>query len=143
MGYGFRVFLVEEDNSIKMIPTAKFDRLWQLESNDQWLPYANKSIRYAKVVLNLTDRKPLSILHVDYGYLVFDSEGKLDQKTLDEEKRIFADIIPPTLNEGNSSNVIYSKGEFAKRRYKNRFTWKPDSKIEIEIYDLALGKETR
>ena len=85
MGYGFRVFLVEEDNSIKMIPTAKFDRLWQPESNDQWQPYANKSIRYAKVVLNLTDRKPLSILHVDYGYLVFDSEGKLDQKIIEEE----------------------------------------------------------
>lgn len=143
MGYGFRVFLVEEDNSIKRIPTAKFDRLWQQESNDQWQPYANKSIRYAKVVLDLTNRKPHSILHVDYGYLVFDSEGKLDQKIIDEEKRIVADIVPQIHNEGNSSNVIYSKDEFAKRRHKNRFTWKPDSKIEIEIYDLALEKEAR
>ena len=49
MGYGFRVFLVEEDNSIKRIPTAKFDRLWQPDNNDQWQPYANKSIRYAQV----------------------------------------------------------------------------------------------
>ena len=143
MGYGFRVFLVGEDNSIKRIPTVKFDRLWQPESSDQWNLYANKSIRYAKVVLDLTDRKPHSILHVDYGYLVFDSEGKLDQNIIDEQKRIVANIVPPVLNEDKSSNVIYLNGEFSKRRHKNCFTWKPDSEIEIEIFDLALGKKAR
>ena len=71
MGYGFRVFLVEEDNSIKMILTANFDRLWQLESNDQWLSYANKSIRYAKVVLNLTERKPLSIFTMKFSFEIY------------------------------------------------------------------------
>ncbi len=139
MGYGFRVFLVKEDNSIKKIPTAKFDRLWDPENNERWLPYASQRIRYAKVVLDFKKRKPESILHVDYGYLVFDSEGKLDQKSIDDEMRLAANLLPPVSNEFCSPNVIHSEDRFAKKKYKNLYSWEPDTTTKNAIFDSALG----
>ena len=144
MGFGFRVFLIDEDDSITRTSLAKFERLRAQDPKEQFSRYAEKKIRYAMAVLEVKGKKPLSVVQINYGYLSFDSEGKLDPKYLEDEMRIAMGAISlPTLPISFGSkpqNVINAQDKFAKKKYKNQFTWKPNPKIEKEIYESIFGK---
>lgn len=144
MGFGFRVFFIDEDDSTTRTTLAKFERLRNQDPREQLPEYANKKIRYAMAVLEVKGRKPLSVIQIDYGYLSFNAEGKLDSKFLEDEMRIAMDVIPlpilATSLGGKPQNVINARDKFAKKKYKNKFTWKPHPIIEKEIYDAIFGK---
>jgi len=144
MGFGFRVFFIDEDDSTIRTTLAKFERLRNQDPKEQLPKYANKKIRFAMAILEVKGKKPLSVIQIDYGYLSFDSEGKLDPKYLEDEMRIAMDVLPvPSLPEslgGKTKNVINAQDKFAIKKYKNQFTWKPNPKIEKEIYDSIFGK---
>ena len=144
MGFGFRVFFIDEDDSTTRTTLAKFDRLRNQDPKEQLPEYANKKIRYAMAVLEVKGKKPLSVIQIDYGYLSFDSEGKLDPKYLEDEMRIAMGCIPfpslPTSLGSKPKNVIDAQDKFAIKKYRNQFTWKPNPKIEKDIYESIFGK---
>ena len=83
VGFGFRVFLIDEEDKIIRIPTSRFDRLRNRDPKEALIQYKDSRIRYAMVILQLENRKPISTVQIDYSYLLFDSEGRIDPDFLD------------------------------------------------------------
>lgn len=79
MGVGIRIFLVDGDDKITRIPGSRFERIRNRNSKEVLFQYRNSQIRYAEVILQLENRRPISILRISYGYLRIDSEGRVDQ----------------------------------------------------------------
>jgi len=73
MGFGFRIFVVDENDIIIRIPATRFDRIRNRDPKESLPQYKNSRLRYAMVILELENRKPISVVRIDYGYLAFDS----------------------------------------------------------------------
>jgi len=58
LGIGIRIFVVNEDDSIKRLALARYDRLLQRDPKEQLTEYTGKRVRYALVVVDLVDREP-------------------------------------------------------------------------------------
>ena len=41
--------------------------------------YAGKRVRHALVVVDLVNRRPVEIVHAEFAWVAFDSEGRLDR----------------------------------------------------------------
>ena len=78
MGTGFRIFIVNDDDSLRRLSLAKFERLRRRDPEERLPEYAGKRVRYALVVMEVENRKPVGINLIQYGYLPFDSEGRFD-----------------------------------------------------------------
>lgn len=131
MGFGFRVFIFD-NNNIKQISLAKYNRLIHGYKNESIPEYAGKRIRTAVVIVETENRKPMNILNIDCEYVNVDKDGKFDQSER-EEKMIDAmrmmDI--PTDND-SPKNVIDSSSHFAQKRFRNKYLWTPtDHEIQM------------
>ena len=62
MGLSIRVFIVEDDDSIKRLPQAKYERLLKRSSDERLLKYSGKRVRYALPVVDLVNRRPIEIV---------------------------------------------------------------------------------
>ena len=99
MGIGLRIFLITEDDSLRRLSVAQFERLRRGELEGRLPEYANKQIRYALVVLETEHRKAVAINMIQYAYLFFDSEGRLDATNLEQAARLALDMVPPIPSE--------------------------------------------
>lgn len=138
MGFGFRVFLIDEEDKIIRISTSRFDRIRNRDPKEALIQYKDSRIRYAMVILQLENRKPISIVQIDYGYLLFDSEGRIDPDFLDEEGITAVSMIPFIPFNEDQSSVVHAGHKFAAKRFKNEFTWSPTAELEQAIYDKAF-----
>jgi hypothetical protein len=137
MGYGFRIFFVNEKDEIKRISHASFERIFRRDPKEVHSEYKNTRIRYAEVILELENRKPVSILRIVYGYLKFDSNGRVDKEYQDEERRVAMGMISfPLLEE--SSNVVHASDRFAQKVFKDNYTWTPSFELGQSIINASF-----
>jgi len=140
MGIGLRIFLITEDDSLRRLSVAQFERLRRGELEGRLPEYANKQIRYALVVLETENRKPVAINMIQYAYLFFDSEGRLDATNLEQAARLALDMVPPIASEINNGRVIDAHHQFAKKRYDDQYKWAPTPEVEAALVKAVLGK---
>ena len=140
MGTGLRVFLVGEDDSIKRFPLGRYERLFKRDSGERLPEYAGKRVRYALVVLDVTNRKPERILRIDYGWLIFDSEGHIDLAERERKKQLAVDSVPPAIKDQEFPQVVDAQHRFAKKQYADAFTWTPRPETEQKIVEAVFGK---
>lgn len=141
MGTSLRVFLVNDDDSIERLPMARYERLLSDEQGESCPQYAGRQIRYALVMLTLVDRKPVEIEQIQYSFLSFDSEGRLDPAEQEKESRLAMEILPPVSTDPHSQQVIDARHYFARRRYESKYTWKPTHEIEEAIVGAVFGND--
>jgi hypothetical protein len=138
MGFGFRIYFVEEGDKIERIPATRFDRIRNRDLKEILPKFKNSRVRYAMVMLEFENRKPVSIVQIDYGYLVFDFEGRVDQQFLDTEGHVAISMLPSIPLPGEPSNVVQASDRFAKKRFKDEFTWTPSFELEQAIIKKAF-----
>jgi hypothetical protein len=141
MGLGLRIFLVHDDDSLKRLPMTRYKRLLRREPEECLPQYSGKRIRYALVVVDFVDRRPVEIAHVQYSILSFDSEGRIDQVEKGKEARLAMEVRPPLLSVDDSSQVVHARHRFAKKRYDDRYTWKPTIEIQAKIAAAIFGTD--
>lgn len=139
MGLSLRIYIVEDDDSIQKLPWAKYERLLSKDPKECLPLYANKRVRYALVVVDLFNRKPMEILKVQYSFLTFDSEGRLDKDESEREARMAFNVLGPI--DPSSGNVIYASHRFAEKRFKDKYTWDPTPEIDAAIVSEVFGIE--
>ena len=143
MGIGFRVFLINEDDSLQRLPVKRYERLLDGEPGERLLHYAGKRVRCAMVSLEVRERKPQSIIRIDYLFLSFDAEGRIDRSEREKEVRLAAEfmspIVPAIFEEECSGKIIDARSYFAKERYKREFRWLPSPEIEEAITIAIFG----
>ena len=140
MGIGLRIFLITEDDSLRRLSGAKFERLRRGELEGRLPEYANKQIRYALVILETENRKAVAINMIQYAYLFFDSEGRLDATNLEQAARLALDMVPPIPSEIRNGQIIDARHQFAKKRYHDQYKWTPTPELEAALVKAVLGK---
>jgi hypothetical protein len=143
MGIGTRVFFINDDDTIEPFPLARFERLRRGDPEERLKQYAGKRVRYALVVLEIENRKPIEIIMVQHSYLPFDSEGRIDADEMEKAASLTVDIVPPLRSDQHHRGVIDAKHKFAKRRYDEQYKWTPSPEITMEIVKAIFGKEQR
>jgi hypothetical protein len=139
MGLGTRIFIVREDDSLQRLTLKRYNRLIKGYPDEGLMQYAGKRIRYVLVVLEMTNRKPRDILMTEYSYLAFDSVGRLDAGEREKAARLAMDTLRPIAPEPKSAKVIDVKHRFAKKRFDDRYIWKPTPEIETAIQKAIFG----
>ena len=119
MATGLRVFLVNDDDSLKRFPLARFERLFQGHPEERLPEYAGKRVRYALVIVDLVNRKPFEILRIQYPILTFDSEGKIDAAELEKEMRLGVDMVPIGTIAPLSRKVVDAEHHFLHAPFLN------------------------
>ena len=135
MGYGLRILLIDKDDNIRRIPLTRFDRIRARDPKEKLIEYKKSRIRYAEVVVELENRKPVFMARAVFGYLYFDANGLLDEKILDDKWEIMCNIQPMSSSSKDSGKVIYANDRFGQKRFKNKYTWIPSPEFEKEIFD--------
>ena len=138
MGYSLRIFLIDKDDNIIRIPLTRFDRIRARDPGEKLVEYKNTRVRFAEVVVELENRKPVLLARTFYGYFKFDTAGRLDKKFIDDEWEIMCNIMPLSSKSDVSQKVIYANDRFAEKRFKNQFTWIPSDKLEKKIFDKVF-----
>ena len=75
----------------------------------------------------------------EYSYLAFDLEGRLDAGEREKAARLVVDSIEPIDFEQKSGKLIDVKHRFAKKRYDDRYVWKPSPEIKTAIRKAIFG----
>jgi len=88
MGLGTRIFIVNDNHTLKRMPLKRYHRLFRRYPEERFEEYAGKRIRYVLVVLELKSRKPVEILKIQYSYLSFDPEGHLREDEREKAARL-------------------------------------------------------
>jgi hypothetical protein len=139
MGLGVWILLINDDDSIRRLPLTKFERLMKRGSGERLPEYAGKRVRYAEVVVDLEQRKPVEILRMECFLMTFDSKGRIDRAERDRESRLAMDGLPPYDVAQENGNVVDARHVFAKRRYDNRYRWTPRPDMERAIIKMVFG----
>ena len=140
MGLSLRIFLVNDDDSLKRLPLAKYQRMLRHKSRDCLPDYADKRVRYVMVVLDLLDREPVEILRIDYAFLKFDSKGRIDQSEKKNEARLAMESLSAIGQEQESEHLVDARHLFARKRYSDRYKWEPSLELEEKIIGAVLGE---
>jgi len=139
-----RIFLVEDDNRVRPIPYARFHRFYFLDDKDETFPeYAGQRLRYAFVIIDLENRRPVSIKRSDFSFVRFDSAGCLDKAEWIRGAKLGMDSSSHAYFKPTSSRIIDANYRFAKKRYDHEFRWKPNKTIINAIMESIFGKKTR
>ena len=77
---------------------------------------------------------------IQYSYLPFDSEGKLDAAEMEKAASLAVDIVPPLEKERQTGHVIDAHYRFAKKRYDEHYKWTPSPEIEAAIIRAIFGR---
>ena len=142
MGVSLRVFLVLDDDSLQRLPLNRFERLSHGHPKEHLPQFSGKRLRYALAAVDLVNRKPVEILHIQYAYLTFDSEGKIDAAEREKKMRLSVDMVPPVTIRHESMNVMDAEHRFAKKRYDSEYKWTPSPEIETAIIKAIFGSRT-
>mgnify|MGYP001814254690 FL=1 len=141
MGVSLRPFIIDDDDTVHKISYAAYKRLMAQDHSERLKRYAGQRVRYALIAVDVKDRKPIDILHTEEGFFVFDPDGRLDLSSRREEiKLVFDSLAPNTLNK-SSSRIVDASHHFAKKKYEDKYTWKPTPKIARAIIGIIFGKE--
>jgi hypothetical protein len=138
MGIGYRVFLVNDNDSLQRIPMARLDRLLHFDRRESLPQYAGKRVHCAMVFVEVAGRRVLAIRNIDYFLLHFDAKGQLDKEEWEKGMRLGMDLLPSIPDGEYPKQVINAQHHFAKRRYEHEFKWKPSRKLEQTIIGATL-----
>ena len=68
MGLRIRIFIVEEDDTIKRLPLACYERLLNRDPNESLPKYTGQRVRYALIIVDLINRRPIEIVKDEYAF---------------------------------------------------------------------------
>jgi transposase len=140
MGLSIRVFIVEDDDTIKRLPMIRFERLLNRDPNEKLSKYAGKRVRYALIVVDLVNRRPIEIVKDEFAYLNFDDEGRLELSEHEQAESLAFDMLNFFSLKQKDKRVIDARHKFAKKRYFDKYRWEPSDEIIAAISEAIFGK---
>jgi len=139
MGIGIRIYIVEDDDSLKRIPLTRYERMLGGVPGEALPQYSGRRMRSICAAIDMINRKPTEILRLDFSNLAFDSEGKLDRSEFETAVRLGMDLLAPFETTAPKRKVINASHRFAEKRYKDQFSWLPTPEIEAAIITSIFG----
>jgi hypothetical protein len=104
--------------------------------------FSNKRIRIAQIGIEYVDRIPYEIVWTRFGYLRFDSVGRVAPSENGHlfDALLFSEITP--VSKGRvAENVIDARARFGYRVAVAKYLWKPTPEILMAISKAVFGGE--
>ena len=139
MGIGIRLYIVEDDDSLKRFPLNRYERMLRGLPGEVLPQYSGRRMRSICAAIELINRKPAEILRLDFSYLAFDSEGKLDRSEFETATMLGIDLLAQIKPIDPKRKVVDASHRFAEKRYKDQFLWSPTPEIESAIITAIFG----
>jgi hypothetical protein len=141
MGLSIRVFIVEDDDTIKRLPLARYERLLNRDPDERLSRYAGQRVRYALIVVNLVNRRPIEVVRDEYAYLDFDEKGRFKEPVYEEVESSPLDMLDIlSFEQKKDRRVIDARHRFARKRYFDKNRWEPTDEIVTAIAEAIFGK---
>jgi transposase len=140
MGLSLRVFIVEDDDTIKRLPLARYERLLKRDPDERLLEYAGKRLRYALIVVDLVNRRPIEVVRDEFAYLDFDEDGRFKEPEHDKGESSALDMLDFFSLKQQDKRVIDARHKFARKRYFDKNRWEPTDEIVAAIAEAIFGK---
>jgi hypothetical protein len=136
-----RNYLLNDEDEIFRISNAKMERMTIGSEKDQIILFAGLKVRMAEILVTIIDRIPVEVVRASYSHLYFSEGGSLNRERYDADLTVAIEAsMPNFLNLGTDENVIFANQKFAKKKRNNSVYWKPNSRLECEIFDVAIGR---
>lgn len=140
MGTGCRLFFINEDDTLRHIPFARYERLIAGDSSECFPEYKDKKVRNALAFVEFYNRKPIELIAIQYSILYFNQMGQIDIDDFEMGMKLGAEMLMPTEPDPDYPNVLDAKGRFAIKRYHDRYIWTPSQDIEKSIIREIFDK---
>ena len=125
MGTGGRLFFINEDDTLRRIPLARYERLIAGNPVECFPEYKDKKVRNVLVFVEFYNREPFELIAIQYSILSFNEEGRIDVGDFEKGMKLGAEMLMPTESDPDYPNVVDAKGRFAIKRYHDRYNWTP------------------
>jgi len=136
MGIGIRIHFFDDNGNIKRIPYAKFNRIYEKESDEALPRYAGKRVKCSISFVEFKDRKPTWIRHSDYTIIPLNLEGRVDEEELERASRLGVGMLD-FIDLRQADNVLNISPHISKKLYHEEFSWVPGAdQIEAIVKDV-------
>jgi hypothetical protein len=126
-----RIFLVNQDESVRQIPTSRHDRLWG-EPPLRMPEFADQRVMVAEVFVDCVERSPVQMWVHSPHFLCFDRIGALKQEQSLHEAGAYLELCmaPPA----------DTAARFMRRRLDHQHRWEVTPRIFAHIADAVFGR---
>ncbi len=138
MGISCRMFLLDQDDSLYRLSSAKFNQMPRDPTSCRLTRFAGARVRMTNVAVELLDRQPIRVVWNTFGFLAFDDEGYFDSGTFDHHQRARAELAwAPLAAEPKGAAIIV---DATTRFVAQGGRWKPTRTLQRLIDEAALGR---
>lgn len=138
MGIGFKHFIIDENDNLKSISITRMDKLLNQDKNTNLVEFAGKRIRYVTVTIQNKYREPIAIIRIQGHFLQLDKDGKIDISEFNKKMQSAMEMIELPSITNRNNKIIDAHNKFAKKKYKNTYTWEITPEIEERIYNAIF-----
>ena len=139
MGLGFRFFLIDAQEHLKPLAMDRVNAL-HLDVPSSALPeLAKQRVRYILVSYKTRNLRPQEVVHLDCGFLTFDSRGLLDRKVRDKEVGEAVEMATSGSGTRSENGVLDARGRFLRKRYLAGHTWQPSEQVLEDLRRALYG----
>jgi len=136
MGLSSRLLLLSAHDVVHRLSEVDFNRLYSAPSAWRVAELSGQRIRWASLVVELLDRRPLRVVHRSFAFMHFDAAGRLDVQLLGREQVARMEVaLAPTPGHAATGNVTQASSHFAARGG----SWKPDAALLARLDAAAIG----
>lgn len=138
MGISCRMFLLDQDDGLYRLSSAKFNQMLRDPTSCRLTRFAGARVRMTNVAVELLDRQPIRVVWNTFGFLAFDDEGYFDSGTFDHHQRARAELAwAPLAAELKGAAIIV---DATTRFVAQGGRWKPTRTLQRLIDEAALGR---
>lgn len=138
MGISCRMFLLDQDDGLYRLSSAKFNQMLRDPTSCRLTRFAGARVRMTNVAVELLDRQPIRVVWNTFGFLAFDDEGYFDAGTFDHHQRARAELAwAPLAAEPKGAAIIV---DATTRFVAQGGRWKPTRTLQRLIDEAALGR---
>lgn len=131
------MFLLDTDDSLYRLPSAKFDQMLRDPTIYRFTRFSGARVRMTNVAVELLDRQPIRVVWITFGFLTFDDEGYFDASAFDLHQRARAELAwaLPTKEEPKGVGMVV---DAAIRFVAQGGRWTPSRTLQRLIDPAAL-----
>lgn len=121
-----RFYIWDDNKGFKRYSMKGFNASYRGLPNKDLIESAEQSLKFVVVFLNMKNRKPVEVIRIDTFKYTVDKDGKFNQDEVMETMRFVVEFVSSRMknfNDHRKSNVIWSSGIFAERKYKALYSW--------------------
>jgi len=139
MGLSLKYFIYDEDtDNLKTIPSSKFEKLFNFDPSVSLKEYSGRRIKYITVVIQLENRRPISITDMKFHIMKIDQHGRFDRAFMNELNLDVGEMVYVPIS-GLPENVIDKSSDFAEKKFKTKYSWSPTPAIENIVKEMIFG----